>query len=162
MEDLNSVKSAAAEFKAQEDRLDVLWHNAGSFPPAGSKTKQGYELQLGVHCIAPHLFTELLTPIMERTAAERKPGTVRVAWVSSAGAEYLSPSGGGVGIDNLDYHKPASNLTQYGISKAGMILLSQEYAKRHRSAGIVHVVGPPLLISQPMLYTTCSYEAYRH
>lgn len=39
--DLTTVKAAAETFLAQEDRLDVVWHNAGVMaPPAGAKSKQ--------------------------------------------------------------------------------------------------------------------------
>ena len=37
--DLSSIKNSADEVLAREQRLDVLWHNAGvMFPPSGSKT----------------------------------------------------------------------------------------------------------------------------
>jgi retinol dehydrogenase 12 len=39
--DLSSIKKSADKFLAREQRLDVLWHNAGvMFPPVESKTKQ--------------------------------------------------------------------------------------------------------------------------
>lgn len=38
--DLGSIRTAADEFLAREDRLDVLVHNAGVMtPPVGSKSK---------------------------------------------------------------------------------------------------------------------------
>ncbi|KFA53850.1 hypothetical protein S40293_01614, partial [Stachybotrys chartarum IBT 40293] len=145
LDDLNSVRKAAEEFTRKEKRLDMLWNNAGvMLPPAGSVSEQGYELQLGVNCLAALLFTRLLTPVMKRTAERAEKGSVRVLWVSSSAAELFSPAGGGVKLDNLDYHMPVSETVKYAISKAGMVLLSHEYAERHRGDGIVSVVRPCL------------------
>ena len=68
--DLDSVSKTARSFLASAKSLDVLFNNAGVMhPPEGSVTKQGYELQLGVHNIGTVLFTELLTPLLAQTAA---------------------------------------------------------------------------------------------
>lgn len=47
LDDLGTIKMSADEFLSKEERLDVLWNNAGVMvPPAGSKTKQvGHSLQ---------------------------------------------------------------------------------------------------------------------
>lgn len=139
LEDLESVQKAARGFLKEEDRLDMLWNNAGTMlPPVESKTKQGYELQLGSNTIAPFLFTQLLTPLLVKTAKEQSPGAVRVLWVASSAAELFSPKNG-VDLENLN-GTGVSSRTQYGVSKAGLVLLSQEYAKRHRDDGIISVV----------------------
>ena len=101
LDDLTTIKQSADEFLNKEERLDVLWNNAGVMvPPQGSKTKQGYELQLGTNNVAPFLFTKLLHPILAKTAKETAPNSVRVVWVSSSVAEHMSPKGG-VDFDNL-------------------------------------------------------------
>src|SRR5205085_831100 len=108
LEDLESVREAAASFQAKEPRLHGLWNNAGVMqPPVGSKSKQGYELQLGVNCLACFLFTQLLTPALARTAKNEPPGAVRVVWVASSAVELFSPAGG-VDMENLDYHREVS------------------------------------------------------
>jgi retinol dehydrogenase-12 len=82
LNDLEGIKPSAEEFLSKEKRLDVLFNNAGvMIPPQGSKTKQGYELQLGTNCIAPFLFTKLLTPLLISTAKSSPRGSVRVIWV---------------------------------------------------------------------------------
>lgn len=139
LEDLSTIKKSAEEFLSKEDKLDVLWNNAGvMMPPQGSKTKQGYELQLGTNNIAPFLFTKLLTPTLVHTAKTAPPSSVRVVWVSSSVAEVNSPIGG-VEMDNLDYNREQSPQMKYGISKAGNALHAMEFAKRHRADGIVSV-----------------------
>src|SRR5271155_1212620 len=141
LEDLSTIKASAEEFLGKEDRLDVLWNNAAVMnTPAGSKTKQGYELQLGTNNIAPFLFTKLLTPVLVKTAKTAPKGSVRVVWVSSSVAEVIAPVGG-VDMNNLDYKKDLSRWMKYGVSKGGNILHSNEFAKRHEEDGIISVVG---------------------
>jgi retinol dehydrogenase 12 len=141
LEDLSTIKASAEEFLGKEDRLDVLWNNAGVMnTPAGSKTKQGYELQLGTNNIAPFLFTKLLTPVLVETAKTAPKGSVKVVWVSSSAAEMIAPVGG-VDMNNLDYKKDLPRWMKYGVSKGGNILHSNEFAKRHEEDGIISVVG---------------------
>jgi len=85
LNDLSTIKGSAQAFLTEENRLDVVWHNAGvMMPPSGSKSKQGYELQLGTNVIAPWLFQSFLTPLMQRTAAlpDTPKDSVRVIWVN--------------------------------------------------------------------------------
>lgn len=141
LEDLSTIKASAEEFLGKENRLDVLWNNAAVMnTPAGSKTKQGYELQLGTNNIGPFLFTRLLTPVLVETAKTAPKGSVRVVWVSSSAAEVIAPVGG-VDMNNLDYKKDLSGWMKYGVSKGGNILHSNEFAKRHEEDGIISVVG---------------------
>jgi NAD(P)-dependent dehydrogenase (short-subunit alcohol dehydrogenase family) len=140
LDDLTTIKASAQEFLNKEQRLDVLWNNAGVMvPPQGSKTKQGYELQLGTNDVAPFLFTKLLTPTLVKTAKESSPGAVRVVWVSSSIAEGASPKGG-LDLSNLDYKKDQGAWHKYAVSKAGNILHSKEFAKRYGSDGVISVV----------------------
>jgi len=139
--DLSTIKASAEEFRSKERKLHVLFNNAGlMLPPQGSKTAQGYELQLGTNNVGPFMFTKLLTPTLVATAkAELKShSSVRVVWVSSSAAEALSPKEG-VPVDNLDYHKDKAALYKYGVSKAGNYFQATEFAKRHKADGIVSV-----------------------
>ncbi|KAH9906159.1 hypothetical protein F4778DRAFT_634622 [Xylariomycetidae sp. FL2044] len=138
--DLSTIKASAQKFIEKDERLHVLFNNAGVMKPApGSKTAQGYELQLGVNNVGTFMFTKLLTPVLAATASAEPRGTVRVIWVgSSAGETPMAPKGG-VPMDNLDYHKEMGWFPKYAISKAGNYLQGAEYARRHRSDGIVSV-----------------------
>lgn len=137
--DLSTVKNSAEAFLAKETKLNVLFNNAGVMnPPLGTKTAQGYELQLGVNNIGTFMFTKLLTPTLVATAKTEPSGSVRVVWVSSSAAEGVAPKGG-VPVSELDTYKPKSTFTAYAISKAGNYLHGVEYARRYKSAGIVSV-----------------------
>ena len=141
LSDLVLVKESAESFLSKENRLDVLWNNAGVMtPPQGSKTKQNYEAQLGTNCLGPFLFTKLLTPLLIETAKTAPRGSVRVCWLASSAAEFMSPKPGGVDMKNLDYKKDQSAWYKYGVSKAGNVLYSKEFAKRYQADNVLSVV----------------------
>ena len=141
LNDLRTIKRSVETFLSREDRLDILWNNAGvMISPQGSKTIQGYELQLGTNNIAPFLFTKLLYPILARTAKTLPPNSVRVVWFSSSLAEIAAPKGG-IDFDNLDYKNDVSAKIKYSISKAGNYFHATELAKRAKGDGIISVVG---------------------
>jgi retinol dehydrogenase-12 len=49
---LDSIKAAAEEFKSKEERLDVLFNNAGVMDaPKGSTTEDGYEMHFGTNVL---------------------------------------------------------------------------------------------------------------
>ncbi|KAF1930347.1 NAD(P)-binding protein [Didymella exigua CBS 183.55] len=136
--DLESIKPAAEEFLAKEKRLDILFNNAGVMvPPQGSKTKQGYELQLGTNCLGHYAFTKLLTPLLVQTAKVSEAGSVRVVWVSSSAV--VSAPKGGVNMDNLDYRKDKLAVHKYGVSKAGNVLHALAFRNLHEKDGVLSV-----------------------
>ncbi|KAH6683398.1 hypothetical protein B0J14DRAFT_146455 [Halenospora varia] len=154
---LPSASRAAKEFLAKEKRLDVLFNNAGVMLPApGSKTEQGYEMQMGTNCVGPFLFTKLLSPILVSTAKVAPKGSVRVVWVSSSAAEGLSPTGGVPlpfsQFSGKEYEKKGG-MYRYGVSKAGNYLHATEFARRFHDSGIVSIgLNPGNLNSE--LYRT--------
>jgi NAD(P)-dependent dehydrogenase (short-subunit alcohol dehydrogenase family) len=133
--DLPSVKASAEEFLHKEQKLHALFNNAGvGYLEKGSKTKQGYELQLGVNCIGTFAFTKHVTPTLVSTAKTSLPNTVRVVWVSSSAAEALSPKGF---VENLPRIEKKGSFDQYCISKLGNYLHAAEFAARHKADGVL-------------------------
>lgn len=143
LDDLSSIKASVEFFKAQESKLHILWNNAGvSQPPLGSVSKQGIELQLAVNCLGPFLFTQLLLPLMEATAAEpNTASSVRIVWTSSQIAELSSPPQGLI-MDEL-LSPPKDKTRNYVNSKTGNLLLASELALRFGSHNIVSVATNP-------------------
>ncbi|KAK7519420.1 uncharacterized protein IWZ02DRAFT_292351 [Phyllosticta citriasiana] len=140
---LKSVKAAATEFMGKERRLDVLTNNAGvMFPPKGSKTEDGYELTMGTNCVGPYLFTQLLRPLLNKTAASSPPGTVRVTWAASLAIDTLAPNYG-VDFDEKGVPKIHGIQTDYGQSKAANVFLGTEYARRYSKDGVLSVSWNP-------------------
>ncbi|KAI0142976.1 short-chain dehydrogenase [Xylariaceae sp. FL1272] len=145
LDDLRSIKAAVDAFKSKESKLHVLWNNAGiSRPPLDSFSKQGIELQLATNCLGPFLFTELLLPLLQVTAAAHGtiPGSVRVVWTSSQAVELSAPKGG---FDMSDIVSPPPDATRrYINSKTGNIFLAAEFSRRYLvSAGIISVATNP-------------------
>ncbi|KAI1261857.1 short-chain dehydrogenase [Xylariaceae sp. FL1019] len=145
LDDLESIKAAVDAFKSKESKLHVLWNNAGiSRPPLESSSKQGIELQLATNCLGPFLFTELLIPLLQATAAADStvPGSVRVVWTSSQAVELSAPKGG---FDMSDIVSPPPDATKrYINSKTGNIFLAAEFSRRYlASAGIISVATNP-------------------
>ncbi|KAI0905345.1 short-chain dehydrogenase [Ustulina deusta] len=140
LSDLATIKKSADDFLAKEQRLDVLFNNAGVMtPPAGSKTVQGYELQLGVNSIGTFLFTRCLNPTLAATARSAPQHSVRVVWVSSAAAD--SAPKPAIDFSNIDYKRDEGQWQKYERSKAGNILHSCEAARRSErdGEGVLHV-----------------------
>ena len=104
LNDLATVKACAAEFAAQESKLDVLWNNAGvAGVPVGTVTARGHEQHLGVNCVGPLLFTRLLLPQLQAAAtAAPDRGSVRVVWTSSWLCDSKAPKGG-IAFDELPH-----------------------------------------------------------
>lgn len=121
LDDLSTIKESAQQFLSRESRLDVLWNNAGVMvPPQGSTTVQGHELQLGINNLGHQLFTQLLTPLLERTSQTAPNDSVRVIWVSSSAADGAPRPA--IDFSNMDYHKEEGIWSKYSRSKAGNVI----------------------------------------
>ncbi|KAF2238237.1 NAD(P)-binding protein, partial [Viridothelium virens] len=141
--DLASIKPAVDSFLSKSDTLHCLTNNAGVMnPPNGSKTVQGYELQMGTNCLGPYLFTKLLLPVLERTAASSPSGSVRVTWAGSLATEVMAPEGG-IEFDAQGAPKVLGRSADYSQSKVGNVFLAHELAKRAGEDGIVSVSWNP-------------------
>lgn len=139
LDDLATIKQTANDFLAKENRLDVLWNNAGvMIPPAGSQTKQGYELQYGVNNIAHFLLTHFLRPTLETAAKSAPKNSVRVIWVSSSAAD-AAPNPA-IDLTNMDYHREEGAWMKYSRSKAANVVHSAEFARKTQGTGIISLV----------------------
>ncbi|KAI1210093.1 NAD(P)-binding protein [Annulohypoxylon truncatum] len=134
-----TIKPAVESFMSKEQRLDVLFNNAGVMGTSpDQKTIQGYELQLGTNALGPFLLTRLLEPILLSTAAQQKSfGNVRIVWVGSM-LDIGTPKGGIVW--DAQTNEPALHsemMANYMQSKAGVTFLGHEFAKRLGDKGII-------------------------
>ncbi|KAG5764936.1 hypothetical protein H9Q69_002534 [Fusarium xylarioides] len=142
LDDLDSIKAAAEDFKLRESRLDVLFNNAGvSNPPAGSVSAQGYELSMATNAIGPWYFTKLLVPILKETAKIQPPASVRVIWTASIVTD-LSVRKGGVKMEEV-INPSKDQQVNYTNSKTGNWYLASVLADQVGSHSILSVCHNP-------------------
>lgn len=142
LDDLSTIKESANTFLAKENRLDVIWNNAGVMtPPQGSTTVQGYELQLGTNVLGHFLFIHFLTPLLKQTAKTSPRNSVRVVWVSSMSVDFAPKPA--IDFSNMDYHRDEDATVKYGRSKAGNLIHAAEFARRNQESGILSLVNMP-------------------
>ncbi|USW50467.1 Putative short-chain dehydrogenase/reductase SDR, NAD(P)-binding domain superfamily [Septoria linicola] len=132
--DLNSfesIKSCAARFNEQADRLDQLYLNAGISGTSPGFTKEGYENTFGVNHVGHTYFCQLIMPKLLQT--QKQPGSdVRIVVTSSIGGHRLVPKTGLV--DDLDTMKTLessgmSSIVRYGHSKLANMLFAHKMAQ---------------------------------
>lgn len=107
-------------FKSSEDRLDVLVNNAGVMrTPKGMKTKDGFEMQLGVNHLGHFLLTNLLLDVLKKSAPSRIINVSSVAHVR-----------GRINKEDLNSDKNYDPGEAYAQSKLANVLFTRELADR--------------------------------
>ena len=133
LDDLNSVRAFARQFRATHDRLDVLIHNAGAIHPSFRVGQAGIELTVAGQVAAPFLLTRLLM----------------IPLVAAAPSRVITVSSGGMYTQRLDpatLQLPASRyrgVTAYARAKRAQVALSREWARRFAGADVAfHAMHP--------------------
>lgn len=123
----DSIRSAAKEFLAKENRLDVLFLNAGLMGHPPALTKQGHEMHMGTNHVGHALLFKLLQPVLAKTAASS--ADVRVISVASNGVRYVPD---GIEFDTLKSATSSASLPiRYCQSKLAALLYGKQIAKHH-------------------------------
>ncbi|KIV95283.1 hypothetical protein PV10_02956 [Exophiala mesophila] len=148
LSDLSTIKASADDFLARETKLHWLNNNAGIMTPALElKGAQGMDLSYQTNILGPFLFTKLLLPVLQKTAASEPAGSVRVSWAGSLATILLAPNGGHTwkkgkdGLDELDDTIGKSPI--YGTTKSANFYLGHEFARRNPRDKILHTTYNP-------------------
>lgn len=139
--DLTSVVQMGKEIQREQERLDVLIHNAGVFSPKHIITRDGNELTFQVNHLAPYLLTQLLMDLIRLSAPARIVSVASSAHYS-AQAAYL---------DDLRGEKSYGSFSAYSFSKLANILFSNELAERLEGSGVTSNSLHPGTIDTNML-----------
>ncbi len=114
---LAEVRRLAAEVEKTHERLDVLVNNGGIIVDERELSHDGYELTFAVNYLSHFLLSELLLPLLRRSAP------ARIVNVASIGQ---SP----IDFDDVMLERGYSGSRAYGQSKLAQIMFSFELAER--------------------------------
>src|ERR1700704_2151189 len=120
-----SIRHLVAEFESRYDRLHVLINNAGGSLPRRAETGDGVETVLATNHLGPFLLTNLLLPILTRSAP------ARIVTVSS-GAQAMAK----LDFDDLQGVRRYNEIRAYNQSKLANIVFTYELARRIAGSGV--------------------------
>ena len=122
---LDSVRHFAGEFLKHHVRLDGLVNNAGIMNVPEGRTRDGFEMHLGVNHLGHVLLTDLLLPVLQQSAPSR------IVCVSSAFHVESRGHVGEIRLDDLNFTtRPYDPWVAYGQSKLANVLHAAELARR--------------------------------
>lgn len=123
--ELQTVQQFAERFTGEFDRLDLLINNAGVMLPPYSKTKDGFELQMGTNHFGHFALTGWLLPLLLRTPKSR------IVTVSSGAHRW-----GAIDFDDLHWERRRYKAwNAYCDSKIANLYFTYELARRLQEAG---------------------------
>jgi len=129
---LDSIRSAADDFKRRFSQLHVLINNAAVFSKQRRTTADGFELVMGTNHLGHFLLTNLLLDTIKASA----PARVVMMTMSTKVP---------IDFDDFMLEKKYSGLTALQMSKGAITSFALELAKRLEGTGvIVNAVNPEL------------------
>jgi len=133
LSELESVRRFAEHFRDQASRLDVLVNNAGVMTEAREVSADGIELTFATNVVGPFLLTNLLMPLLEK----------------SAPARIINVSSGGMYTQKLRVDDLQSELGEfdgpkaYARTKRAEVILTEIWAEQLAGTGVVvHSMHP--------------------
>jgi NAD(P)-dependent dehydrogenase (short-subunit alcohol dehydrogenase family) len=148
---LDQVRRLGKDVERDYERLHVLVNNAGV--GAGTQwdgreeSADAYELRFAVNYLAPFLLTNLLLPLLHRSAPAR---IVNVASVGQAPIDF----------DDVMLERAFDGMRAYAQSKLALIMFTFELAERLRAEGegvTVNALHPASLMNTKMVYESFGY-----
>ncbi|XP_045483806.1 retinol dehydrogenase 13-like isoform X2 [Harmonia axyridis] len=132
---MESIRKFVKQFKKEEKRLDILINNAGVMRPPYSKTRDGFELQLGVNHMGHFLLTNLLLDNLKQSSPSR------IINISS-----IAHMRGKINKEDLNSETKYDEADAYAQSKLANVLFTIELAKRLEGTGVtVNAVHPGIV-----------------
>ncbi|GAB5590360.1 Retinol dehydrogenase 13 [Umbelopsis nana] len=127
LSDLDSVKAFATRYTESGRPIHVLINNAGIMAlPNRRESKQGYELQFATNHLGHYLLTELLLPVIKKSAPAR---IINVA----SKAMYR----GYMNFDDINYEKNYNAWSVYSQSKLANVLYSGYLQRQLKGSGVL-------------------------
>lgn len=119
------IQQVAAQFQAQNDRLDVLINNAATMTMSRKETKDGLEMMFAVNHLGYFILTLLLLDTLKASAPSR---IVNVSSDAHVGAS--------LNFDDLQSKQDFGGMKVYGRSKLANLYFTYELAKQLQGTGV--------------------------
>jgi len=128
LSDPASVREAAAEYSSRFGKLDVLINNAGGYYSDLELNSAGLEMVLAANHLGPFLFTQLLMPLLQKSADAR---VINVASIAHKDTRTID-------FDDINYQRSRyTGWGSYSRSKFCNILMARELAARFGPQGMM-------------------------
>lgn len=119
---LDSVKSFVETFTKNNKQLDILINNAGVMMCPYSKTKDGFEIQMGVNHLGHFALTGLLMPLLMNTQSSRVVVTSSIAHKT-----------GNINFDDINWEYRQYNTNKaYSDSKLANLYFTHELVRKFK------------------------------
>ena len=128
----SSIKNGVIEFLKSHDALHVLINNAGVMPIERKASSDGIELNMAVNYFAPVLLTELLLPLLRRSAP------ARIINVSST-----LHKEGDISLDTIRGAGPYDTYRAYAASKLALVMYTRRLKESLGGSGVTAVAVHP-------------------
>ncbi len=161
LQDLESVRAAAADINARYDKLDVLCNNAGVMALPDQATKDGYDVQMQTNCISHFLLTRDLFGLLKESDDAR---VVNHSSLARRGPEleprFFEKRGGDLGGDGTEEENSSFSgprWRRYQQTKLANCAFTYGLKARLDAAGITNVkaiVAHPGLAATQLQVTT--------
>jgi NAD(P)-dependent dehydrogenase (short-subunit alcohol dehydrogenase family) len=141
---LEEVRRLAADVIKTNDRLDALISNAGvgfGDPVANRRevSRDGHELRFAVNYLAPYVLTNLLVPLLRKSAPSR------IVNVASIGQEPID-------FSDVMLTRGYGGMRAYRQSKTALIMFTFDLAERLKDDGVtVNCLHPATLMDTAMV-----------
>jgi dehydrogenase/reductase SDR family member 12 len=127
------VRRFASRFSADALNLDVLVNNAGALTSERTLSVDGIELTFATNVLGPFMLTNLLIPLLKKTAP------ARIINVSSGGMYTRRIQAGDLETAREEF----DGATVYARTKRAQVILTELWAERLKKTGIVvHAMHP--------------------
>lgn len=136
---MDGVRSAAEQFLARFERLDVLVNNAGAYFNERYVTDDGYEMTFALNHLNYFLLTELLLDTLKQTA--QTYGEARIVNVSSDAHQPASINFDDIQAENY------SAFGRYGETKLMNVMFTYELARRLEGTNVTTNALHPGLVN---------------
>lgn len=126
------IRRIASEFLSRHDRLHVLLNNAGAVFASRKESADGHEMTFALNHLGYFLLTELLLPVIKKTATadDNDTKTARIINVASNAHHGVT-----LNFDDLMHTRGFSSFSVYKRSKLANLLHTFELARRLKAEG---------------------------